>query len=93
MVLGESHLSTHHIHKSILLARDRGLGERGRVGVLPGLEVKLGVVKSAREAKGGRNAFNTVGRVDVLNQGDLVAAGGTLARGDGGVTKEVLPDL
>lgn len=41
----------------------------------------------------GRNALNTVGRVDVLDQGDLVAGSGTLAGGDGGVGEEVLPDL
>ena len=39
------------------------------------------------------DALNTVGRVDVLDEGNLVAGGGTLAGGDGGVGKEVLPDL
>ena len=39
------------------------------------------------------DALDTVSRVDVLDQGDLVAGGTTLARGDGAVSKEVLPDL
>ena len=40
-----------------------------------------------------RDAFDAVRRVDVLDERDLVAGRGALARGDGGVGEEELPDL
>jgi hypothetical protein len=39
------------------------------------------------------NSFNTVGGVDVLDQGDLVASRCALPGGDGRVGKEIFPDL
>lgn len=39
------------------------------------------------------NTLNTVGGVDVLDEGDLPAGSTTLAGSDGGGSKEVLPDL
>jgi hypothetical protein len=39
------------------------------------------------------DALNTVGRVDVFDKSNLPAGSPTLAGGDGGVGKEVFPDL
>lgn len=44
------------------------------------------------EAVLGGNALDTVGRVDVLDEGKLPAGGTTLARSDGRGSQEVLPD-
>jgi hypothetical protein len=41
----------------------------------------------------GRDALDSVSRVDVLDESDLVAGGTTLAGDDGRVGKEELPDL
>lgn len=41
----------------------------------------------------GVDAVDAVGGVDILDQGDLVAGGSSLTRGDGGVGKEEFPDL
>lgn len=46
-----------------------------------------------REGELAVDAFDTVGRVDVLDQGELVAGGTALTGDDGGVGKEVFPDL
>lgn len=62
------------------------------VGREGGLSGGLGGAKSA-EAELSVDALDTVGGVDVLDHGDLVASGGTLTRDDGGVGKEELPDL
>jgi hypothetical protein len=59
----------------------------------PSLEIGSGSLESSVEAILARDPLNTVGRVDVLDQDDLVASGRTLARDDGRVGKEVLPDL
>lgn len=74
-----------------LLCRDRR--EQAGVGLLPGLEVELGSSQGARKTVVVGNTLNTVGRVDVLDQRDLVASSTTLAGDDGGVSKEELPDL
>jgi hypothetical protein len=63
-----------------------GLGE-GAVGTLDG-----GLTGSSKTELG-LDALNTVGGVDVLDEGELPAGGTTLAGGDGGGGKEVLPDL
>lgn len=39
------------------------------------------------------NALDAVGRVDVLDKGNLEAGGSALARGNGRISEEVLPDL
>ena len=72
-------------HLQVLL-NDVGLGKNA-VGAGDG-----GLAGTSKTELGG-DALDTVGRVDVLDQGDLVAGGTTLARGDGAVSKEVLPDL
>lgn len=41
----------------------------------------------------GVDAVDAVGRVDVLDQSHLVAGGSSLTGGNGGVSKEELPDL
>lgn len=41
----------------------------------------------------GFDALDTVRGVDVLDERNLVASSGTLARSNGGVSKEVLPNL
>lgn len=74
-----------------LLRRDRR--EQAGVGLLPGLEVELGSRQCARKTVVVGNTLNTVGRVDVLDQRDLVAGSTTLAGDDGGVGQEELPDL
>lgn len=59
----------------------------------PGLEVGASVLETTLETKLGLDAVHAVGRVDVLDEGDLEAGGGTLARGNGGVGQEEFPDL
>jgi hypothetical protein len=49
--------------------------------------------ESALQAELAVDTLNTVGRVDVLDQCQLVAGGTTLSGGDGAVGEEVLPDL
>lgn len=62
------------------------LGKECLVGGFAGLE-------SSREGELGADAFDAVSRVHVLDKGDLVAGCGALTRDDGGVGKEVFPDL
>lgn len=52
-----------------------------------------GGLASTSETVLGGDALNAVGRVDVLDQGELPAGGTALAGGDGGGSQEVLPDL
>ena len=40
-----------------------------------------------------RDVLNAMSRVDVLDQSDLVAGGGTLTRNDGRPSKEKFPNL
>jgi hypothetical protein len=63
----------------------RALELRSNVGAALG--------KSALEVELGWHALDAVGRVDVLDQGDLVAGGAALAGDDGRVGEEELPDL
>lgn len=63
-----------------------GTGEQSLSGGLCSLQ-------SARETVCARDTLDTVHRVDVLDQSDLVAGGGALAGDDGRVGKEELPDL
>lgn len=72
-------------HLQVLLD-DVGLRE-GAVGALDGSLTGTGKTEL------GLDALNTVGRVDVLDKGELPAGGTTLAGGNGGSSKEVLPDL
>lgn len=53
----------------------------------------LGGLEGAGEAELRRDAVHAVGRVEVLDQHELEAGRGALARGDGGVGQEELPDL
>lgn len=59
----------------------------------PSLQIALEILESTRQVELGVDALNSVSRVDVLDQGDLEASGATLSGDDGGVGKEVLPDL
>ena len=52
-----------------------------------------GGLARAREAKLRLHALDAVRRVDILDQRDLPAGGAALARDDGRVGEEVLPDL
>jgi hypothetical protein len=61
-------------------------GERRLVGSLAGL-------KSPGQRELSVNALDAVSGVQVLNEGDLIASSGALARNDGGVSKEEFPDL
>lgn len=58
-----------------------------------GLHVGLGLGVSPAEAELGRDTSHAVGRVDVLDQGELEDSGTTLAGDDGRIGKEELPDL
>lgn len=49
--------------------------------------------ESSVETELGRNTFNAVGGVDVLDAGDLEARGGALTGDDGRVCEEVFPNL
>jgi len=62
------------------------LGKECLVGGFAGLE-------SPRKGELGADAFDAVSRVHVLDKGDLVASCGALTRNDGGVGKEIFPDL
>ena len=53
----------------------------------------LGRRQCTKEAGLRGNALDAVGGVEVLDEGDLVAGGGTLAGYDGGVGEEEFPDL
>lgn len=57
------------------------------------LASSLGGSLSARKSILVMNALDAVGRVDVLDKGNLEAGGSALARGNGRVSEEVLPDL
>lgn len=71
----------------------RHLGKLGSLTSSPGGQVSLGIGQSAVETKLRRSALDAVEAVVVLVENDLVASGGTLARDDGRVGKEELPDL
>jgi len=58
-----------------------------------GLASGNGSCESARKVELRFDTLNTVGRVDVLDESDLVAGCGTLSGDDGRVREEVLPDL
>ena len=62
------------------------LGERRLVGSLAGL-------KSPGQSELSVNALDAVCGIQVLDEGDLIAGSGALARNDGGVSKEEFPDL
>lgn len=68
-----------------------------RYNLKPSGSDSLGISSTLLQSSGkgelGWDAKNTVSRVDVLDQGDLVAGGSTLAGDDGRVSKEELPDL
>lgn len=71
-------------------------GDRREVDSLvlsPGRKVDLGGTQASREAELGLDAVDTVAGVDVLHQHNLEAGSRALARGDGRVSEEVLPDL
>lgn len=59
------------------------LSLKGRIG---GLD--LARCQSTGETELGGDALDTAGRVEVLDDDDLEAGGGALARGDGGVGEE-----
>lgn len=85
---------THEIENMSLLATlDGDRGEALGLGLGPGLEVGASVLEGAAEAVLRGDALDPVGRVEVLDNRDLVARGTALARDDGGVGKEELPDL
>lgn len=67
-----------------VLLDDVGLGE--------GTSTVNSVLASSGKAVLSVDTLNTVGGVDVLDKGELPASGTTLARGDGGGSKEVLPN-
>lgn len=58
-----------------------------------GSDVGDGSFTGSSEAVLRVDALDTVGGVDVLNEGELPASGTALAGGNGRVGKEVLPDL
>lgn len=90
-------MSTQTICRSIchalplLVGRDSG--ELGGVSLGPSLEVGAGVPESTEQTLLGVDGLGSVGRVEVLDQGHLVASGRALASDDGRVGKEELPDL
>ena len=57
------------------------------------LASRLGGIESPGKRELGVDALNTVSRVDILDQGDLVAGGTSLTRDDGGIGKEEFPNL
>jgi len=74
----------------------RNTGEVGSLGLHPGSQVDLGGNGSLFGTVNGMlrgNTLNTVKRVEVLVQDNLVAGSAALAGNDGGVGKEELPNL
>lgn len=69
------------------LVRNVSLGDSTGAGTGDG-----GLTGTAETILAG-DTLNTVGGVDVLNEGKLPAGSTTLAGGDGGVSQEVFPDL
>lgn len=57
--------------------------EQRGVCLLPALQVKLGRGQGASKAELSADALDAVGRVDILDQGDLVARGAALSGDDG----------
>ena len=51
------------------------------------------ILACTSETKLGRDSFNTVRRVNVLDKRDLPASSSTLARGDDRGGQEIFPDL
>ncbi len=84
-------LKPHGKQARSLLDRDRG--ELSSVSRGPSLEVGLGGTGRGLDAVLRGDALDTVERVDVLVQNNLVARGAALAGDDGRVGKEELPDL
>jgi len=68
-------------------------GEAGRFVLDPALHIDFGGRQSPRKPKLPCNAVNTMSRVDVLDQDDLVACRSSLARSNRGVCQEEFPDL
>ena len=58
-----------------------------------GLNVGLALLQSTGEGELGWNTEDAVSGVDVLDKSNLVAGSTSLTGNDGGVGKEVLPDL
>lgn len=59
----------------------------------PSRQVGLAILQGTRQVELGVDSLDTMRRVDVLDHGDLKARGGTLARRDGRVAEEILPNL
>lgn len=57
------------------------------------LNINLASSEGARKTELRRDSLDTMSRVNVLDQGDLVAGGGALTGDDGGGGKEEFPDL
>lgn len=57
------------------------------------LDIDLASAQSTRESELARHTFDAVGRVDILDQDDLVASCRSLAGDDGRVSKKKIPDL
>lgn len=88
------HLETTHETDSTLVHL-LSLGNSGHVSardaaVANGVD---GSLASSGKAVLGVDTLNTVGGVDVLDEGNLPAGSTTLAGSDGGGSQEVLPDL
>jgi len=57
------------------------------------LNIDFAGSESTRESELTGDTFDTVGRVEVLDQADLITSCSSLTGDDGGVSKEEFPDL
>ena len=57
------------------------------------MDIDLAGGESTRECVLAWDTFDTVGGVDVLDEGDLVASSGSLTGDDGRVGEEIFPNL
>jgi hypothetical protein len=69
------------------------LGGSDGVLCLVNFEVDLASSESTGKGELSLDSLDSVNRVDVLDEGKLVASGGALAGDDGGVSKEEFPNL
>jgi len=75
----------------VLVGSDKG--ELNGVVLSPSLQVSSRARKGLRETMLSTDALNSVERVHILDEDNLVACRTALARDNGRVSKEVLPDL
>lgn len=74
--------------------KQHGVERCGKAPLLGlGSKLRLASSEGTSETELSLDAVNAVNSVEVLDTGDLEASSAALARSDGGIGEEVLPDL